>query len=122
MSFNAELDEAYDLGIRLAIEDCGLEPCRMDREHHNENISDRMLAQIRLAEFVVADFTQHRPSVYFEAGFAFALGRPVIWICREDDSKDLHFDIRQFNHIIWKNPVDLREKLRDRIRATILKT
>jgi hypothetical protein len=47
------------------------------------------------------------------------LGRPVIWTCREDDRKKVQFDTRQYNHIFWKDPNDLRIKLADRIRATI---
>ena len=36
------------------------------------------------------------------------LGRPVVWTCREDDKDKLHFDTRQFNHVIWTMPDDLR--------------
>ena len=57
--------------------------------------------------------------VYFEAGFAQGLGLKVIWTCHEDHVKDLHFDTRQENHITWENPEDLREKLKNRIRAVI---
>ena len=123
MSFDRSLKDAYDIGIRPAIvDDCKLpEPIRMDREQHNENISNRILAEIRLAQFVVADFTFQRAGVYFEAGFAMALGRPVIWMCRDDHFNGTHFDTQQFNHILWKDPQDLRSKLRDRILATILK-
>ena len=120
MSFDPSLDAAYDNGIRAAIkDDCGLEPYRVDRTHHNEKIDDHILASIRRAQFVVADFTLQRPGVYFEAGFGLALGRIVIWTCREDDLGNLHFDTRQYNHIKWNTPADLRAKLADRIRATV---
>jgi hypothetical protein len=121
MSFDPSLNDAYELGIRLAIEDnCKLQAVRIDYQHHNEKICDKILAEIRLSQFVVADFTFHRGGVYFEAGFALGLGRPVIWTCRESDLKDTHFDTRQYNHILWSDPADLRSKLTDRIRATIL--
>ena len=57
--------------------------------------------------------------IHFEAGLAMGLGRPVIWTCRKDDFENTHFDTRQYNHIVWETPEDLREKLADRIRATI---
>ena len=60
-----------------------MEPIRVDRIVHNDKICDRILAESRLAQFVIADFTGQRSSVYFEAGFAIALGRPVIWTCHE---------------------------------------
>jgi hypothetical protein len=120
MSFHSSLNDAYDLGISAAIKDCGFDPIRIDRVHHNEKICDKILAEIRLAQFIVADFTHHRGGVYFEAGFAMGLGRPVIWTCQEDDLLNTHFDTRQYCHIVWSTPQDLRTKLADRIRATIL--
>jgi hypothetical protein len=121
MAFDSFLNDAYERGIRPAILDCGAEPIRLDRVHYNEKICDKILAEIRLAQFMVADFTFQRGGVYFEAGFAMALGRPVIWTCRENDFPNTHFDTRQYNHITWSTPEELREKLTDRIRATILK-
>lgn len=26
---------------------------------------------------------------------------PVIWTCRSDCNADMHFDTRQYNHILW---------------------
>ena len=78
-----------------------------------------MIAQIRSASFVVADFTGHRGGVYFEAGFALGLDLPVIWTCKKDDMKDLHFDIRQYNTIDWETPEDLARRLQHRIEATV---
>lgn len=119
MSFDPTLNDAYERGIRPAVIDCGFEPIRIDRVHHNEKICDKILAEIRLAQLVVADFTLQRAGVYFEGGFAMALGRPVIWMCREDDFENTHFDTRQYNHIVWSTPDDLRTKLTDRICATV---
>ena len=119
MSFDASLNEAYQLGIHAAVRDCGFDPIRIDLEQHNEKICDKILAEIRMAQFIVADFTRQRAGVYFEAGFAMGLGRPVVWTCHEDELEKTHFDTRQYNHVKWSNPQDLRVKLADRIRATI---
>ena len=121
MSFDPSMDDAYASGIRPGAKDTGIEALRVDRIHHNEKICDKMLAEIRLAQFVVADFTLQRAGVYFEAGFAMGLGRPVICTCRKDDFEHVHFDTRQYNHIVWETPAELRTKLADRIRATILR-
>jgi len=119
MSFDPSLEDAYESGIRRGISDAGYEPVRIDKVHHNEKICDKILAEVRQVQFLVADVTLQRQGVYFEAGFAMALGRPVIWACREDDFKNTHFVTRQYNHIVWKTPEDLREQLKDRIIATI---
>jgi len=119
MCFHKSLSDAYHQGIYLALKDSGMEPMRIDLVPHNDNIVDKIISEIRSCQFMVADFTEQRGGVYFEAGFAKGLGRPVIWTCREDDFKNIHFDIAQFSHIIWKDPADLRMRLADRIRATI---
>lgn len=119
MSFAPGLDSAFSEGIGPAVSDAGYESLRVDKVHHNEKICDRIIAEIRLSRFLIADVTDHRQGVYFEAGFAMALGLPVIWSCREDDLKSVHFDTRQYNHIVWKEPADLRRQLHDRIVATI---
>lgn len=120
MSFDKSLDNAFDVGLLPAVEtDCGFKVIRIDRVHHNDVITDRIISAIRSAQFVVADFTLQKAGVYYEAGFALGLGRPVVWTCREDDKEKLHFDTRQYNHILWSTPEELRSKLTDRIRATI---
>lgn len=122
MSFQESLNEAWERGIYPALkEDCKLDAVRVDKQEHNEKICDKIIAEIRLSQFLVADFTLHRQGVYFEAGFALGLGRDVIWMCREDELEKAHFDTRQYNHIVWTSPEDLRIKLRDRVLATILK-
>jgi nucleoside 2-deoxyribosyltransferase len=91
----------------------------VDRKEHNEDINDFMIAEIRKSKFMVADFTDHKHGVYFEAGMMMGLGRPVIFTCREDQLGKAHFDTRQYSHIIWNTPEELREKLKRRIQATI---
>jgi hypothetical protein len=122
MSFDPSLKDAYDNGIYPALKtDCSMEPVRVDRIHHNEKICDKILAEIRRCQFLVADVTLHRQGVYFEAGFAAGLGRPVIWTCQTEELSKVQFDTRQYSHVVWETPADLREKLSDRVRATILK-
>ena len=121
MWFDSSMTEAYEIGIKPAIEtDCDLKAIRIDRVEHNNQITDEIMAGIRGAEFLVADFTGHRAGVYYEAGFARGLGRTVIYTCREDSFDKRHFDTSVINHIVWKDPADLRTKLANRIKATVL--
>lgn len=119
MSFDKSLDAAWGDGLKLGIEDCGYSAMRVDRKQHNEKICDVIIAEIRKSKFLVADFTLHRNGVYFEAGMMMGLGRPVIFTCRKDDLAKAHFDTRQYNHIEWETPAELRDKLKSRIQATI---
>jgi hypothetical protein len=75
------------------------------------------MSEIRLAQFVVADFTCQRGGLYFVAGFARDLGREVIWSCRREELKLVHFDIKHLGHVVWETPADLRAKVAESIRA-----
>lgn len=119
MSFHKSLESAYLDGIEPALIDTGYSPTRVDREQHNEKIDDFIISELKRSGLVVADFTGHRGGVYFECGYAMGRGTPVIWCCREDDIGEAHFDTRQYNHIVWTDPAELRTRLVDRIRATV---
>ena len=79
MWFDPGMDDAYEQGIGPTIaEDAGFKSIRIDAVEHTGKIDDRMIAEIRDSQFLVADFTGHRGGVYFEAGYAIGLGLPVI--------------------------------------------
>jgi len=120
MWFDSKLNSAYEKGICKAITDNGYEPIRIDKAEHNNKICDEIIGAIRKAKFVICDFTGQRGGVYFEAGFAMGLNKQVIWCCKEEALKELHFDTRQYNHIIWKDEKELYENLDNRIKATII--
>ncbi len=122
MWFAPDMNLTYLEGIKPALEDRGYIPVRVDGIEHNEKIDDRIIAEIRRSGLMVADFTGHRNGVYFEAGFAMGLGISVIRTCRADHINNLHFDTRQYNHIVWDTPADLRTKLVNRIDATVPRT
>ena len=81
--------------------------------------SSAIIGEIRRSGLVVADFTGNRGGVYFEVGSAMGLGIPLIWTCRDTDISEVHFDTRQYNHIIWKEPEDLKQQLEYRTAAVV---
>lgn len=119
MSFDPQFHPARD-ALAAAIREVGLTPMRMDQIEHNDKICDRLVAEIRRSRLVIADCSQGSGNVYFEAGFALGLGLTVIWTCRESEKDELKFDTRQYAHILWKDPEELRRKLVDRLNATLL--
>lgn len=119
MSFAAEMSSAWKLGIEPAIRGAKFQPYRVDVEPHLDRIDNKIITEIKNSRFVVADVTMQRPGVYFEAGFAIGLGIPVFWCVREDDLKNVHFDTRQYNHIVWKSEQELAQQLQTFISAII---
>lgn len=121
MWFDNEMQIVYDDAIAPAIIDSGYKPHRVDQREHNDKIDDEIIAQIRRSRFIIAEFTGHRGGVYYEAGFAKGLGLEVVWACNEKDVENLHFDIRQYNCILWdkENLDDFRKKLSSRIESVL---
>lgn len=119
MWFDEEVQPLWADVIEPATRAAGYEPLRIDGKQHNGKIDDEIMASIRSARFVVSDFTGNRGGVYYEAGFAHGLGLPVIFMCRDGD--DLHFDVRQYNCIFWKDGEldEARDRLKNRILATL---
>ena len=123
MWFHDSMNDAWNQGIKLGIEDAGYIPLRIDEKEHNRKIDDEIIAEIKRSRFIVADFTQGderaRGGVYYEAGFAHGFNIPVIFTCRKDTLDKVHFDTRQYNHIVWETPEELRRGLANRISAEI---
>jgi nucleoside 2-deoxyribosyltransferase len=119
MSFDPAMRQVYDEGLYVGIRNACYKPFRVDRHDHANRIDDEIMAQIRRSRFVVADFTGQKHGVYFEAGFAVGLDRPVIWSCKKDDIRNLHFDVRQYNCIDWSEIPELADRLQARIEAML---
>jgi nucleoside 2-deoxyribosyltransferase len=105
--------------IKPAIEKAGYTAYRIDEQAHSDNIIFKIMAEIRNSRFVVADVTEQRNGVYFEAGYALGLGLPVIWSVRKDDASNVHFDTAQYNQIRWESAPDLEEAMFNYICAII---
>lgn len=119
MSFEDRHLPIYMEAIEPAILGAKYLPYRIDQKEHIDKIDDKIFVEIKRSKFIVAEFTGQKHGVYFEAGYALGLGIPVIWVCKKANAEKLHFDIRQFNSIVWKDKRDLRERLKIRIIAVI---
>ena len=110
-----EFDERFQT-VERVIDAFGGVAIRIDREQPLEDLVTRIKAEIRVAVFLIADLTDERQSCYFEAGFAEALRKPVIYIASRNSvmkpgtATKIHFDIHM-NVQFFSNLSELKEKL-----------
>lgn len=120
MSFSETMSNIRDK-LKETIRDCGYKPILIDEINYESDITinDAIISNIKSCKFLIADFTEQKHGVYFEAGFALGKNKPLIYLCQEDDFKNSHFDTNHYPHIVYKDFDDLKEKLKIKIEAWI---
>jgi hypothetical protein len=111
-SFAPEMDPVYT-AIAAAAHAVGLHAERVKDVRGDYRITERILAMIRRARFVVADLTHERPNVYFELGYARGLGKTVITLLRTGATA--HFDVRDWNYLEYFDSRPLENDLLERL-------
>ncbi|MEL6867918.1 MAG: hypothetical protein AAFP19_26065 [Bacteroidota bacterium] len=121
MSFGEAMGPIRE-AIKKACIDTGFQPVLIDETHFSsdQTINDAIIAEIRKCRFCIADFTEQKDGVYFEAGFALGQGKPVIYSCHQDWWGKTHFDTKHFPHIIFEKEEELYRQLVSKIGAWII--
>ncbi|RZI40514.1 hypothetical protein EGT07_23010 [Herbaspirillum sp. HC18] len=115
MPFASEFDDIYQFGIKGACEDAGVYCERVDEQVFTESMLERIFNQISRADLIVADMTGKNPNVFYEVGYAHALGKRTVLLTQ--DANDIPFDLKHFPHIVYGGRInDLRPGLAKRIK------
>lgn len=115
MPFSKEFEDIYKLGIKPACERAGAYADRVDEQIFYESILQRIYNQISKADIVVAEFTGRNPNVFYETGYAHALGKKVIMLTQKVEH--IPFDLKHYPHIIYDGRIAfLLEELEKRVR------
>ena len=109
-----QLEDIHE-AIKDAATDAGLEAERIDEQISNEKITDRIVKAISDADYMVADLSQAKPNVYWEAGYAHGMEKTPIYIARE--GTELEFDVKDYPVIFYENATRLRNKLAERLQG-----
>ncbi|MDX1980271.1 MAG: hypothetical protein SFV51_08380 [Bryobacteraceae bacterium] len=117
MSFTKDpiLEDVYDT-FQTACKDGKFEAFKID-EHidtSKQRIVPEIIEAIQQAAFVIADVSEPKPNVYYELGWAQALGKDVIVTAKEGTR--LPFDIYDVPTILYENQKSLREALKAKIQ------
>ena len=116
MPFAPKFEDTYLAAMVPAAQDLGLECYRVDYDHFTGDIVAHIREKIESCVAVIADLSDAKPNVLYEAGYAHALRKPTIHVSSTSLAK-LPFDVRNWNTIAYKS--GQTTKLREPLRATL---
>ena len=108
MPFEMSFDRVSD-AIRKACKACDLRCQRADDIWDQAEVIQDVFSLIYRSRIVVCDFSKRNPNVFYEAGIAHTLGKPVIPIVQNPE--DIPFDLRHHRFIKYHDNGEGREKL-----------
>lgn len=125
MWFDDSMKSFWSDGYVPTIEAYGCKAVRIEEQQYDGSIIEQIMKEMAHSKAMIADLSGNRGGVYYEAGIARGLrlcGHPIrlILTCKEDDfdsGNGVHFDVRGYNCIIYKDAADLREKLLRRLQV-----
>jgi hypothetical protein len=118
MPFAPEFDDVYQLAIKAACRRVGVDVERVDEQVFDATILQRVYSQISRADIVIAEMSGRNANVYYEVGYAHALGKRVILLTREVD--DIPFDLKHFPHVVYHGRIaDLKAELARRVKHVL---
>jgi hypothetical protein len=122
MPFKETFFATYESIIKPVAQELGCHVKQANEIHKADIIVESIFTEIAQADFLIADASGRNPNVFYEIGYAHALGKKVIIIVQ--DPKDIPFDISRIRFI--KYALDARnllaETLREFIRETLKET
>lgn len=116
MPFSDDFKDIYEFGIKQAANELNFKCERADEMQYSGGILDKIYSSITSAHIIIADMTTKNPNVFYEVGYAHALGKEVILLTQ--NAEDIPTDLRKFNHIAYKGKIhELKDSLIRRIEA-----
>lgn len=110
MPFDASFKEVYVSGIKPACQQAGALCERIDEMIFTRNILAQIYQKIKEADLIVAEMTGRNPNVFYEAGYARALNKQVIFLTQREE--DIPFDLKHYPHIVYGGEINkLKEEL-----------
>jgi hypothetical protein len=109
MPFAPRFDKVYETIQRL-VEAKGYECLRADQVFRATDIMYVVVEMIHRADVVIADVTGRNPNVFYELGYAHAIGKETVLLTQNE--KDVPFDVRQRQFVLYRPGSRMKSQLR----------
>jgi len=113
MPFDKKLDAIYAKYIKSTFIDHNWECRRADEVYEPREIINLIWEQILRADLIVADLTGRNANVFYELGYAHALGKNTVLITQSID--DVPFDLRHRQLVEYSTTLEGYKKLTEAI-------
>jgi len=109
MPFSDDYKDSYEYGIKIVLEQFGIDYYKADNEISNKDIMCKICREIQSCGKVIANISGLNPNVMLELGLAYGLGKTVIVI---KDKKTISIsDLGSVEYIEYSHAGELQQKL-----------
>ena len=118
MEYSQKYNDLYTEVIKPVCKTNNIDPIRADESKKTGLILSDIIKRIYEAKFIIAEITPRNPNVFFEIGFAMAIGKPVIFIADINNEENLPFDVSGFRVLFYENSIPGKRKIEEEINKT----
>jgi len=113
MQFSEPYNSLWKEVIRPVARKAGFRPHRADDVLRPGVVLQDIVAGIAESQVVIAEVTPPNPNVFYELGYARAIGKPVVLLVEEprEGAKPLPFDISGFRCIFYEDAIRGKSKI-----------
>ena len=126
MMFSDETNDVYQNCYKKVIQSLNYACMRIDEKDFTGSIISEITSEISDSVAIIADLTENRGGVYYEAGVARGLqlcNHPIklLLTCKQDffNKEKVHFDVSGDNILLYNDTSDLIEKLNKRLQTVL---
>ncbi len=114
MQFGEGFDEVYEDVVKEVCKSYEVNVLRADEVSGPGLIISDVVREIAASQLIIADITPENANVYFEVGYALALGKPTVLLARKGTS--LPFDVAGFRVLFYEDTIGGKKRLEEGMR------
>jgi hypothetical protein len=114
MQFEADYDAVYNDVVKEVTKDYEITTIRGDEVSGPGLVISDIIREISESQLIIADITPTNANVYFEVGYALALGKPTILLARKGTI--LPFDVSAYRVLFYEDSIGGKKKLENGLR------